>query len=82
MADQEILKYVTQIGGPRQSAGAIRRGARKLAAIEGLGYGPPVGPGTPKIQLLRPRPVIRFAGVRIAAARSDTGTGDDQEYAR
>ncbi len=49
MANREILKYVTQIAGPRQSAGADRGGGRKLAASGRLGYGPPVGPGTPKI---------------------------------
>ena len=48
MADPEILKYVTQIAGLRQSAGTAGCGAGKLAASEGLGYGPPVGTGTPK----------------------------------
>ena len=49
MADPEILKYVTQIAGLRQSAGAVRCGADKLAAIQRLGYGPPVGTGNAEI---------------------------------
>jgi hypothetical protein len=49
MANREVLKYVTQIAFPRQSAGVDPGGGPKLAASGRLGYGPPVGPGTPKI---------------------------------